>query len=1361
MDSDHKPPKPEMSSSDLVGTQNNVLRPKTLFQCGKDKCKRSFDSKQGLSLHQQSCGVVKGRFPCKYEGCPFIAKSTGGKSNHERKCNHGKTNNMCNKTVNVSGDQESTTGSQIHAGSHLAITNQNYIVHTHLTNYRDTSFPTSTTYPPPSTPKSPFSFSDSDSFEHYDTGMQHQQFTSQAAHLTDCSSSSRNIIFPEPGPEISFDPIYSNGDSAPSTIMMTNTPCKSAKISNEVKNSTPRRDSGPPPVLFQDSVEDVPLSPISEFIREARESSDPVSKFIKEAKEKSLATPCPTASAMEQRQWLAPVQGKDISEDVRVNKILDWETVQQNFDYLKDESVADFEIKMKLNIKPQSIKAETWEEIDEKFEQKFAMSPAEDKRDNQRHLEIFKESVYNVVEEAVGCVEQANTNKLKKRHSYIDEQKKKIRKEKNDARREFKKMMREETGVSQDIIEQKAVQWKKLIRLHNKLRKQEMSANERLQRKENTRQFCKNPYQFIKDNLTKKQSQSIISAPNCSADDATSFFGERYSDSGRKDMLSFPEFLDIPSLPKSGFRGKAPSDEDIYEYLKSRRNKSAPGPDGIPFIIYKRCKNIRKALSVIIRRVFAESTIPQIECVAVKVLLHKGGNAELSNFRDITLFNTSLKVMTGVWARRVRSFMMKNSYFNTNIQKGFLPKISGCVEHNQTVIDIVKEKMAADKDAYILWLDLENAFGNVKHNLMFAALKWYNVPDKAIDFIKTLYNNCSVKVVSEEWTTKPFRVEKGSLQGGPEAGLLFNISWNLGLELLLYVAITLGCNEEDKPVTGFADDLTISTEDRDAMIQLVKAAEQFCKWAKLNFKDSKCKSFGLHNSSMVNPLIPVNGRIVPTMHKEPHKFLGRLVYPKLAKVEEHDVVKRFKELMEMTDKLLLDNRKKAWIYENGVLKAMSWEFMIYKYSQTSIDEMEAVTTRLLKKWFGLCKSADPSILFRKEKGLNIKTVGNSVTKAQVNKEVILSCSRDVVVRRTSYRRRMEGMNKEGDQSVAAKMDEAVQRATHACMFKGQNNRQGLGHGTYRHYEVSRKHIAAEINNMAQEQMIPHILSLAIQSKWKEWDNVIDLDLKWKEVLYAISPSTLKFILNSIQDTLPDPANLRRWSAVVEPACGLCGWKNVGHVHILCGCKVALEQGRVSFRHDSILKIISQALTEKIKIAATTEKRKSVSIEFVRKGARKKKDEEKAKPPSILDSSHDWVIQVDYKKHQTPFPASIYLTEERPDIVVYSESSKQVILIELTCPAEENIEKWRERKLTKYEELAAKIKESSQWKPHVFTIEVGARGFVCKRTNAILSRFGCSAKEIQKLTKDMSRMAIRCSHFIWICRDIKTWTTPEM
>ena len=50
----------------------------------------------------------------------------------------------------------------------------------------------------------------------------------------------------------------------------------------------------------------------------------------------------------------------------------------------------------------------------------------------------------------------------------------------------------------------------------------------------------------------------------------------------------------------------------------------------------------------------------------------------------------------------------------------------------------------------------------------------------------------------------------------------------------------------------------------------------------------------------------------------------------------------------------------------------------------------------------------------------------------------------------------------------------------------------------------------------------------------------------------------------------------------------------------------------------------------------------------------------------LDGSDDWKILVDFDSEQIVFPPEILSTSERPDIIIWSNASRKVLLIELTC-----------------------------------------------------------------------------------------------
>ena len=198
--------------------------------------------------------------------------------------------------------------------------------------------------------------------------------------------------------------------------------------------------------------------------------------------------------------------------------------------------------------------------------------------------------------------------------------------------------------------------------------------------------------------------------------------------------------------------------------------------------------------------------------------------------------------------------------------------------------------------------------------------------------------------------------------------------------------------------------------------------------------------------------------------------------------------------------------------------------------------------------------------------------------------------------------------------------------------RSAHDKRGLGSPGDTGVRVNKKSIVGRVKELQDEESISKIHSLAIQGKWTSWDELIEVDLKWNEIMYGYSPSLLSFWLNAVQDTLPDPVNLQRWAKTNIAECGLCKWKNCSLQHIICSCKVALRQGRISFRHDSILGCIEKAIKEKL----LEEKKKKTGlqqiqcqgaeqkIQFVKAGTKvkKKKREKKYTFWSECDDDHD-------------------------------------------------------------------------------------------------------------------------------------------
>ena len=86
------------------------------------------------------------------------------------------------------------------------------------------------------------------------------------------------------------------------------------------------------------------------------------------------------------------------------------------------------------------------------------------------------------------------------------------------------------------------------------------------------------------------------------------------------------------------------------------------------------------------------------------------------------------------------------------------------------------------------------------------------------------------------------------------------------------------------------------------------------------------------------------------------------------------------------------------------------------------------------------------------------------------------------------------------------------------------------------------------------------------------------DFSWTNLIYGPGPRLLSFVLNSLINSVRTPDMMKLWGYV---ACALCGAEKCTLHHVLVNCKFALDQGRYTWRHDSVLVNIQNKLRESI------------------------------------------------------------------------------------------------------------------------------------------------------------------------------------
>ena len=260
------------------------------------------------------------------------------------------------------------------------------------------------------------------------------------------------------------------------------------------------------------------------------------------------------------------------------------------------------------------------------------------------------------------------------------------------------------------------------------------------------------------------------------------------------------------------------------------------------------------------------------------------------------------------------------------------------------------------------------------------------------------------------------------------------------------------------------------------------------------------------------------------------------------------------------------------------------------------------------------------------------------------------------------------------------------------------------------------------------------------SKWE----VPERKLSHREIL-CTSEVSLQFLIKSVYDLLPTPANKNIWYRTEENRCSICNGEGTLN-HILSGCKISLKQGRYKWRHDKVLKEIAMHIEEKRKQVNGSSWKRRKKIQFVKAGENSKGKASRSESDSYMDTARDWKMKVDLDGGRLTIPPHIMHTNLRPDMLLISERTKQMGIVELTVPSEERIQVSSEIKKMKY----APIEEGATkgWKVRIWAVEVGCRGFPAASLSTCLKDMGFTGNRKRSILKSVGQEAERASHQIW-------------
>lgn len=859
----------------------------------------------------------------------------------------------------------------------------------------------------------------------------------------------------------------------------------------------------------------------------------------------------------------------------------------------------------------------------------------------------------------------------------------------------------------------------------SRLGRAERHARSRKEREKARRKFMESPFQFAKQ-LFKEKASGVL---DVGKEELESHLRNLYADPRKQDKVTPIEGLIRPSPPGVSIDLSAVKLKEVRDVIRKARTKSASGPNGVSYAVYKNCPKLVSSLWRILAKVWEVGEVPECWCKADGIYIPKEESAVgLDQFRPISLLNVEGKIFLAVFARRLTSYLTTNGYVDTSIQKAGIPAFPGCMEHIAMIWSRIKEAKRSRSELHVAWLDLANAYGSVPHRMIMFALDFFHVPCKFSSWLMSYFNLLAFRFTTSKYTTAFVQLHKGIAMGCVISPILF---------VMVMEVVLRGLHPEQRVQDGevkiraFMDDLTVIQVTEDGVKTVLSRLSELILWTGMSFKARKSRSLSLKSGKVVRKVFSIAGEAIPTVRDEKVKSLGRWYsMPVSDRHRGMDIQRMAFSGLTSIDSSMLPGKFKVWCMHFGLLPRLMWPLTIYDVAISRVEIIEMRVNKMIRKWLGVPKGLSLVALYSKRSKLQLPLV-SLVEEFKVGKirlQSMLLESKDHYIRDDPPELQSGQKWKVADAMVSTS---EMLRFNEVCGV-ARAGRRGLGMEAISRVREqdksaeSRRLREIEMRNLEEESRLVMAAQQGQQGRWLNWEGVEQRVVSWDD-WWKMSHYHLKFLLQCAYDVAASPANLKIWHLRDSSACDLCG-EHGSLKHLLSGCKRALALGWYTFRHNLVLEEIRKALLD-----ANIPERKHHAVDFVREGT------VPTAKRTILRVQKRWTVLVD-----SVLPSEVVMSSQRPDLVLFDEDAKHVVLGELTVPWEEGIDEAHERKLLRYQNLVSESKERG-YSCVLFPFEVGCRGFPAMSLRHFLRTVG--VKDCNRVIKLASDKAVEGSAWI--------------
>ena len=331
----------------------------------------------------------------------------------------------------------------------------------------------------------------------------------------------------------------------------------------------------------------------------------------------------------------------------------------------------------------------------------------------------------------------------------------------------------------------------------------------------------------------------------------------------------------------------------------------------------------------------------------------------------------------------------------------------------------------------------------------------------------------------------------------------------------------------------------------------------------LTLKPVKCKSISIRSGKPDACTFTLGDYILKSLKDAPEKFLGcNITFSGKSKDIYEIVSSKLESIISNISKCKVRDEFKLRVYIQYAIPSIRYMLTVHELTDTQLDKLDHVHTNTIKAFLGMPPQGPTPAILNSPDGLGFPRLSELYVESHT----------------MAYARCMVKADSRVLHALKSKLDREAKWKRKKTRYGSTIWKNNYDQATDRFSDNIESSRWSAIKQSVKESVTQnrtvfwrdYIKPLVQQGNLLKLVQLKKSDLTWKSIIYDLPRGVLSFAVRSSIDYLPTFNNLKTWGKRTQTKCKLCGNHETLN-HVLNHCSVPLNQGRYTWRHNSVLK----------------------------------------------------------------------------------------------------------------------------------------------------------------------------------------------